>query len=93
MSNFGHSTRYRRAAEQGDAQAQFNLGVMYERGRGVPQDFIRAHMWYNVAAAAWDSDDAREHRDSVASRMTAAQIGKAQKMERRCQQSQFKECD
>ena len=93
MSNCGHSTRYRRAAEPGDAQAQFNLGVMYAPRQGVPQDFIRAHMGYNVAAVAWDSDDAREHRDNVASRMTAAQIGKAQKMERRCQQSQFNECD
>ena len=29
---------YRRAAEQGDASGQFNLGVMYENGRGVAQD-------------------------------------------------------
>ena len=34
-----------------------------------------------------------KNRDSVASHMTAAQIGKAQEMARRCQQSQFKECD
>ena len=29
---------YRRAAEQGDARAQYNLGGMYRKGRGVPQD-------------------------------------------------------
>ena len=31
-------------AEQGDASAQFNLGVMYDDGQGVPQDYIQAHM-------------------------------------------------
>ena len=30
-------------AEQGDAEAQFNLGVMYDDGRGVPQDYIRSY--------------------------------------------------
>jgi hypothetical protein len=30
-----------RLAVQGDARAQSNLGVMYEHGRGVPQDYAR----------------------------------------------------
>lgn len=29
-------------AEHGDAEAQLELGVMYERGRGVPKDFKEA---------------------------------------------------
>ena len=37
-------------AEQGDAVAQFNLGVMYENGRGVPQDDAYAGGWYRLAA-------------------------------------------
>jgi TPR repeat protein len=32
--------------------AQVSLGVMYSKGRGVRQDFLRAHMWFNVAAAS-----------------------------------------
>ena len=32
----------RAAAEQGDAEAQANLGLMYENGRGVPQDHVTA---------------------------------------------------
>ena len=79
---------YRKAAEQGDARAQYNLGLLYENGRGVRRDFIRAHMWYNVAAAALSGDTgktAMKNRDFVASRMTAAQIEKAQEMARRCQ--------
>ena len=42
---------YRLAAEQGHAEAQINLGVMYETGRGVLQDNTMAHMWYNIASA------------------------------------------
>jgi len=37
-------------AEQGDAQAQYNLGVMYDKGRGVPQDYKEAVKWYRLAA-------------------------------------------
>ena len=71
---------YRKAAEQGDASAQLNLGVMYHEGQGVPQDFIRAHMWYNVAAAAWSGDGGKismKNRDIVASQITAVKIEKA----------------
>ena len=87
---------FRSRAEQGNARAQNNLGGMYTQGRGVPQDFIRARMWFNVAAAALSGDEgkaAMKNRDHVASQMTAAQIGQAEVMARRCQQSQFKECD
>ena len=36
----------RERAEQGDAGAQFNLGVMYENGQGAPQDHAEALRWY-----------------------------------------------
>ena len=87
---------YRRAAEQGIASAQNNLGLMYEKGRGARKDLIRAHMWYHVAAAALSGDEgkaAMKRRDHVASQMTAEQIGNAQEMAQRCQETTFKECD
>ena len=37
-------------AEQGDARAKFNLGVMYNRGEGVTQDYAEAVKWYRKAA-------------------------------------------
>jgi hypothetical protein len=40
----------RQAAEQGYAEAQFNLGVFYALGRGVPQDSGQALVWYRKAA-------------------------------------------
>ena len=42
---------WRPLAEQGDAAAQFNLGVMYANGQGVPQDDAEAMKWYRLAAA------------------------------------------
>lgn len=35
----------RALAEQGNAKAQYNLGVMYANGRGVPQDDAKAAKW------------------------------------------------
>lgn len=43
-------TWYRSAAEQGDASAQNNLGVMYANGLGVAQDDRQAAEWYGKAA-------------------------------------------
>ncbi len=37
-------------ADQGDADAQFLLGSMYDYGRGVPQDYAQAVKWYRLAA-------------------------------------------
>ena len=40
----------RRSAEQGYADAQFNLGLAYYRGEGVSQDYTQAVSWYRKAA-------------------------------------------
>ena len=41
---------YRPLAKQGNAEAQFFLGVMYEQGQGVPQDYAKAVKWHRMAA-------------------------------------------
>ena len=41
-------------AERGDAIAQYNLGVMYAEGRGVPMDDTEAVRWYRLAAEQGD---------------------------------------
>jgi TPR repeat protein len=71
----------RKAADQGDAHAQNNLGFLYATGRGVPQDYIQAHMWFNLAGAQGDTD-AINNRDLVAAKMTPAQLSEAQKLAR-----------
>ena len=42
---------WRPLAEQGDALAQYHLGLLYRKGRGVPQDDVQARQWYAKAAA------------------------------------------
>ena len=37
-------------AEQGDATAQYNLGVMYIEGRGISEDGIEGVKWFRLAA-------------------------------------------
>ncbi len=75
---------YRKAAEQGDAEAQYNLGFMYDNGLGVPQDYMQAHLWYNLAASTFppgeDRDQSVKNRNSVAEKMTPAQISEAKKL-------------
>ncbi len=72
---------FRKAAEQGTAHAQNNLGVMYSKGWGVAQDYVQARLWFNLAAAN-GNDLGRKNRDSLAKKMTPAQIAEAQKLAR-----------
>ena len=46
---------YEKAAAQGNAEAQFNLGLMYHEGQGVRQDYAKARKWYEKAAAQGDA--------------------------------------
>ena len=62
---------------QGNASAQLNLGIMYGTGQGVPQDYVSAHMWLNLAAAT-GGEEARKARERVAVSMTREQIAEAQ---------------
>ena len=41
---------FRLAAEQGFATAQYNLGVMYDKGEGVLKDEAEAVRWFQLAA-------------------------------------------
>ena len=41
---------FRRAAGRGNADAQYNLGVLYIQGKGVPQWFAEAARWFRMAA-------------------------------------------
>ncbi len=42
--------KWRPLAEKGDARAQYNLGVMYASGEGVPQDYKEVLKWLKLAA-------------------------------------------
>jgi TPR repeat protein len=82
---------YRLAAEQGDAGAQNNLGLMHASGEGVIQDNVYAHMWLNIAAAN-GNEGARGSKDKVVKRMTPQDISKAQDLARKCVKKNYKDC-
>ena len=68
-------------AAAGHAAAQFALGKLYASGRGIPQDYVFAHLWLNLAAAA-GLEEAQIARDLVAGEMTKTGIAEAQKLAR-----------
>jgi hypothetical protein len=59
-----------KAAEQSHARAQFNLGIMYLKGLGVPRDKRLSQMWMSRAAELGDPGaqyefGMRQHRLSM----------------------------
>ncbi len=50
MQNEDDISAVTKLAEQGDADAQCSLGEMYDKGRGVAQDYAEAVKWYRMAA-------------------------------------------
>ncbi len=72
---------YRKAAEQGFAMSQFNLGEMYAGGLGMPRDYVQAYMWYSIANTNGDMKG-KVNRDILEKQMTSAQVVEAQKLAR-----------
>jgi uncharacterized protein len=64
---------------------------MHNYGKGVLQDNIMAHMWYNIASVNGDQK-ASKWRDQTAAKMTSADISEAQKMARECMISNYQNC-
>jgi TPR repeat protein len=71
------------------AEAQGLLGASYLDGNGVPQDYVQAYMWSNLAAATLSRPGSEAERakivsirDEAAKRMTPEQIGTAQRLTR-----------
>jgi TPR repeat protein len=68
---------FRKAADQGLASAQNDLGFLYGQGRGVPKDLVKAYMWFDLSALQF-YPNAAETRDLMAAQMTPSQIAEAQ---------------
>lgn len=63
------------------ADTLFELGLMYCIGREVPQDYVTAHKWFNLAAMK-GSEEARTYRCEISREMSASEVHEAQKMAR-----------
>ena len=82
-------------AEQGAADAQFNLGMAYENGLGVPQDNIFAYMWFDIAASnAYEIDvNGFSAQVLLGIQMISDDIEEAKKRAKICLESNYKQCD
>nr|WP_279496422.1 hypothetical protein [Aeromonas veronii] len=69
---------YRKAAEQGDAEAQRALGLMYATGDGVAQDYQQAYAWASSAVANDGNADTVKLRDLIAKKLTPNALAQAQ---------------
>ena len=49
---------YKKAAIQGESEAMFSLGYLYENGKGTDRDYSEALRWYKMAQARGDGDAA-----------------------------------
>ena len=70
---------YRKAFDQGVADAAINLGVMYQAGRGVQRDDIEAYKWYCLAADRGSHKIAMTNRDNLLRSLTPEQIAEGQR--------------
>ena len=73
--------QWKEAARLGDSRAMLALGRLYVKGVGAPQDYVLAHMWFNLAAGRGESRAIAE-RDALARQMTVAERAEAQKLAR-----------
>ena len=62
----------------------FNLAYRYPYGHGVPQDYVLAHVYCNLAASngSGERDQRAEARDDIAKKLTREQLAEAQRMAR-----------
>ena len=67
---------------------------MYRDGLGVIQDYVIAHMWFNLAATKNNLNAAANgfFRDSLEEKMTPQQLAEAQKLARECLAKKYKGC-
>ena len=68
-----------KAAEQGQAEAQLLLGTLFFFGKGVPQSYVSAFAWCDIAGTNGQSD-ASECRDVALEHMTADETAQSFKI-------------
>ena len=103
--NYAEAVKWlRKAADQGEGRAQLFLGEMYREGKGVSQNYVQAHMWYNLAASRLTPATSRRDtttilreaavtiRNRLGSQMDQAQIAEAQRLAQVCIQNNYKDC-
>lgn len=69
------------AADDGEPEALYNLGLAYSTGKGVEPDYVVAHKWFNLAAMLGITE-AQGYRTDLAEQMSQGELAKALKLAR-----------
>ena len=69
---------YKSLAEQGHVTAQYNLGLIYGKGRGVPENNVKAYAWWSIAATK-GNEDVKSNKCIIMKEMTPTQVVEVQK--------------
>ena len=72
------------AADSGEIEALYDLGLLYSTGQGVGQDMVEAHKWFNLAAMM-GLQRAAVDRSDLARDMSTLEIAAAQRQAREWQ--------
>lgn len=80
------------SAQQGNAMGQITLSQRYFNGEGVPQDYVMAHMWLNIAMQNGMREQASQELARFETRMSRDQIADAQRLARECARKNYKDC-
>jgi Sel1 repeat len=67
---------FRKAADRGVADSQYNLAILYARGIGVEHNFAEAYKWFSLAAKEGDKDAAKK-RDDIAAHLDQQSLAAA----------------
>ena len=69
---------FRRSAEMGMTDSQFNLATLYDQGKVVPQNKAEAYKWYLIAAGKGDKD-AKSAAETLKAQLPAEQAQAAER--------------
>ncbi len=72
----GAATWFRKAAQFGVHDSQFNLAILLARGLGVQQSLVQSYQWFAIAAGENDADAAKK-RDEIAAKLGANDLAVA----------------
>ena len=80
---------WQRAAENGHTLSQYQLGYRYETGEGIPQDYVQAYKWQELAIQGasptppLDETEIKhwvDHRNELVAKMTPQQLSEGQRL-------------
>jgi localization factor PodJL len=72
----GAATWFRKAAQYGIHDSQFNLAILLVRGLGVEPSLVQSYQWFAIAAAQGDTDAAGK-RDEIGAKLSPSELSVA----------------